>query len=332
MSAGLSFSWKRYRRRFRTPLRTGRGVFFAREGIVLRVEEHGTGADTAAGFGEIAPWDGFGGESLDDAECFLRAFRGDAPVPERLPLTRSAFAMAREMARAADGAPVEFPWRCAALLPAAGADALPSPAAKRALGFDTFKLKIGASGLRDEPRRARALLDALLPGERLRLDANGALDSLAPWLPLLEDGRVEFLEQPFSPARMARENFAALPPALAAKLALDESVTNAASLPEKWQGVVVVKPLQLGDWDAFRRWRRAAPERPVVYSSSFESAVGREAALRLMAEDPAARALAHGFDTLGVFEEDGWEAHLGGAAPPPLRWNLPKWEAWWRGL
>ncbi|MDR1497852.1 MAG: o-succinylbenzoate synthase [Puniceicoccales bacterium] len=328
MGTATSFSWKRYRRRFREPLRTGRGVFFAREGIVLRTEERGKGA----GYGEIAPWEGFGGESLDEAESFLRAFRGDAAIPKHFPLVRGAFAMAQEMARAADDAPAMPPWRCAALLPAAEEDTPPSLAVKRALGFDTFKLKIAASRFPDEACRVRTLLDTLLPGERLRLDANGALDSLTPWLPLMEDDRVEFLEQPFPPDRMARENFAVLPPALAAKLALDESVSGAASLPENWLGVVVVKPLLLGDWGAFRRWRRAMPECPVVYSSSFETAAGRETALRLMAEDPAARTLAHGFDTLGTFEADGWEAHAGGASLAPLRWSRPKWEAWWQAL
>jgi O-succinylbenzoate synthase len=184
--------------------------------------------------------------------------------------------------------------------------------ARRAAGFSTFKLKI--TGEPDSPSLdiARTLLHSLKENERLRLDANGSLSALAPWLPLLEDPRLEFLEQPFSPARMDAELAAAagasalagIPLRLVRKLALDESVSCAAPLPENWPGFVVIKPAFLVDWDVFREWRRRHPETPVIYSSAFETSVGREALLRLAAEDTAASDYAHGLDTLSAFEAD----------------------------
>ncbi|MDR2845140.1 MAG: o-succinylbenzoate synthase, partial [Puniceicoccales bacterium] len=335
VTVGLRIAWVPYRRRYRRPLRTGSGVFCERAGIVLRVED----ATGAVGFGEIAPWSGFGGETLNAAESFLNAalatlrVRGWTALEgeglRELPCTRAAFFMARqslEKQRIGAVAAAPFRLRSAALLPSdAGIEAL---SIARADGFTTFKCKIGGDGT-DDIRRVETLLGDLRTGERLRLDANGTLAALAPWLPLLADERVEFLEQPYSPERMATEDFSALAPVLLRKLALDESITNAATLPENWPGVVVIKPLQLGDWAAFRRWRETHPATPVIYSSSFETSIGREALLRLAAADALASQWAHGFDTPRFFEDDGWNAHATGAFAAPLDWTPAEWDAWW---
>jgi O-succinylbenzoate synthase len=301
--APASIVWRRYRRRFRVPLRTGAGVFHEREGILVRVKFPG---GAGSGAGEIAPWPGFGCETLGDAETFLRDYRGGA-VPRELPCVCAAVEMAWN-SLCSPFSPAVL--RSAALLAGgreAGAGSLRSLEslaalleARRAAGFSTFKLKI--TGEPDSPSLhiARTLLHSLKENERLRLDANGSLPALAPWLPLLEDPRLEFLEQPFSPARMDAERTAPAPAEISLrfvrKLALDESVSCAAPLPENWPGFVVIKPAFLMDWDLFREWRRRHPETPVIYSSAFETSVGREALLRLAAEDPAASDYAHGLD------------------------------------
>jgi o-succinylbenzoate synthase len=354
-------SWQRYHRRFPVPVRTGAGVFAGRDGLVLRVER---GPNAPPGFGEVAPWPGFGCETLDAAEHWLQANANTAnpdaigvsaniatplptPPPE-LPCLRAAFEMAREWPTTATPAAAPAP-ASEASTPSVSASVRvrvrpcesvsvrvpsgpatpPAPALTFATllfpGHDTpahlarhraartaanataavFKLKITADP--SEPARVADLLARLLPGELLRLDANASLDALAPWLPLLADPRVEFLEQPFPPSRMTPAALAALPAALAAKLALDESVSCAAPLPEAWPGVVVIKPAFLPDWAVFRRWRAAHPRTRVVYSSVFETAIGRAAALRLALEDPAAPALAHGFPPLPIFTPDPWD-------------------------
>jgi o-succinylbenzoate synthase len=297
----VSIVWQRYRRRFRVPLRTGTGLFREREGILVQVEFPGY---AGIGAGEIAPWPGFGCETLEDAENFLRDYRGGT-VPRELPCVRAAVEMAWNSI-CSPFAPAVL--RSAALLSGDGGAGegilryLETLAAvletRRAAGFSTFKLKI--TGEPDSPSLniARTLLHLLTGNERLRLDANGSLPTLAPWLPLLEDPRLEFLEQPFSPARMDAERvaLAEIPLRLAGKLALDESVSCAAPLPENWPGFVVIKPAFLVDWDVFREWRRRHPETPVIYSSAFETSVGRDALLRLAAEDAAAPDYAHGLD------------------------------------
>ncbi|MDR2430027.1 MAG: o-succinylbenzoate synthase [Puniceicoccales bacterium] len=332
MDVPARISWKKYRRAFRNPLRTGRGVFDERQGIVLRVEYSGGGV----GFGEIAPWDGFGCETLGAAERFLSELRErlasgggvNTAIPRALPCTRAAFGMARMFPPEPVPGNSRVPaLRSAALLAADAPGA--SLEALRAQGYSTFKHKIcDAAGAPAAIHCVRRLLDALLPCERLRLDANGALSGWAPWRELVADGRVEFLEQPFAPERMSGMVFDA---DIERKLALDESVGAVASLPGNWRGIIVVKPLLLGDWGEFLRWRQRHPRARVVYSSCFETAVGREAVLRLAALDPASENTVHGLGTLGVFDggDEGWEAHAGGATAPLLRWTAAEWEAWW---
>ena len=78
---------------------------------------------------------------------------------------------------------------------------------------------------------------------------------------------------------------------------------------------------------AFRAWR-ATRVGPVVYSSAFETAIGRQAALWLAAQDPAGGVV--GFDTLGRFERDGRDRHAGG---PHVRGLLDQsWDAFWQEL
>lgn len=311
-----------YRRRFRRPLVTAAGVFHERVGIVLRRECLETGC---IGFGEIAPWPGFGGESLAAAESFLRAVQSGAArweeIPRTLPCTRAARAMTERFF--AKGKMSRALLHSAGLL--AGGDCEEELRERRANGFSTFKVKIGAEEVRRERARVERLLELLESGEKLRLDANGGLASLEEWLPVLCCDRVDFLEQPFPPERMSGEFF---PEEIACKLALDESIVQADSLPEEWPGWVVVKPLLLADWTALEHWR--GKPRRAVYSSVFETAIGREALLRLAGGDARSATVAHGLDTLAALESDGWTAHAGMAEARPLDWLPEEWDAWWR--
>jgi hypothetical protein len=88
-----------------------------------------------------------------------------------------------------------------------------------------------------------------------------------------------------------------------------------------------VKPLLAGDWDELRAWR-GAHAGAVVYSSCFETAIGRQGALWLAAQDPQAGTV--GFDTLGRFENDGRDRHAAGA----MATGLPgyDWAGFWQEL
>ena len=111
---------------------------------------------------------------------------------------------------------------------------------------------------------------------------------------------------------------------VADRLALDESACAADTLPGSWPGVLAVKPVLLGDLDAWRARRAAYPQ--IAYSSAFESPFGRQAALCVAAERTAGD-FAVGFDTLGAFDDD-LDAH----APGPVAATVARDAAFWDGL
>jgi O-succinylbenzoate synthase len=159
------------------------------------------------------------------------------------------------------------------------------------------------------------------PGS-LRLDANGSLDlqTARRWTEFARaQAQVEFLEQPLP---VGHPGYASLGPD---KIALDESFLTPGGID--WSGIVVVKPLLAGDWDDLLAWRTTRAD-AVVYSSCFETAIGRQGALWLASQDPAAGTV--GFDTLGRFESDGRDRHAQG----PSASGLPgyDWAGFWHDL
>jgi O-succinylbenzoate synthase len=307
------FEFKRVRRRFRHPLRTGLGSVEAVERILLRSH-----SQRGVGYGEVAPWPGFPTETTEMALEVLRSAQGRlshlaavVDASPQLPCLAAALSSCRHWeAIAAFGGSLP----CAGLTSHDGSDV----GQKKAEGFRTLKVKI-------LPTTALADVRNLLVGfdGTLRLDANASLDLAAAraWLEFVRsEPRIEFLEQPLS---VGHAGYASLG---TAKVALDESFLTPAGL--SWDGPVVVKPLLVGDWDRFRAWRQAEPSRRVVYSSCFETAIGRQGALWLAAQDRAPAAV--GFDTLGRFERDGRDRHLSGPsahAVPDLNW-----EQFWQEL
>lgn len=313
---GGKFDFLRVRRRFRQPITTGHGTVEAVDRILLRTEDqHGVG------FGEAAPWPGFPTEDCDVIAETLRSARGSlshlrASVAARrgaLPCLSAALSSCAhwtEIASFAGALP------CAGLLTQPTAEGV---AEKLQAGFRTLKLKItGASSLEE----IRTLIAGAPAGTSFRLDANGglSLEQARAWTELARAlPAVEFLEQPLP---VGHPGYASLG---GDKVALDESFLAPGSL--EWDGPVVVKPALAGDWDELLRWRRER-RGPVVYSSSFETAFGRQAALWLAAQDPAAGTV--GFDTLGRFEMDGRDRHEAG---PLARGRLDLvWSDLWKEM
>lgn len=310
---GGHFDFKRVRRRFRTPLRTGTGSVDVIDRILLRTQ-----TEEGVGFGEIAPWPGFPTESVETALEVLRSAQGslshllssaEASRPP-LPCLRAALASCRHWQQiACFGGTLP----CAGLLGLAAEDL----DAKISAGFRTLKLKISAE---TDPGFAREILRRF--DGMLRLDANGSLDLAAAraWAYLARsEPRVEFLEQPLP---IGNHGYASLG---TDKIALDESFLTPAGF--EWNGPVVVKPLLAGDWDELRAWRQSRAA-ATIYSSSFETAIGRQGALWLAAQDPQSGTV--GFDTLGRFENDARDRHAGG----PVARGLADfdWEEFWREL
>jgi len=313
---GGKFDFLRVRRRFRQPITTGHGTVEAVDRILLRTEDA-----AGVGFGEAAPWPGFPTEDCDTIAEVLRSARGNlshlrAAVEAsngQLPCLSAALSSCahwREIEAFAGTLP------CAGLLTNPSAE---NAAEKIQAGYRTLKLKItGSSDL----AVVRALIEGTPAGTTFRLDANGglSLEQARVWTELARGmPAVEFIEQPLP---VGHSGYASLG---TEKVALDESFLAPGSLD--WAGPVVVKPALAGDWDEFLRWRRERRS-AVVYSSSFETAFGRQAALWLAAQDPATGPV--GFDTLGRFEMDGRDRHEGG---PLARGRLDiVWNDLWKEM
>jgi O-succinylbenzoate synthase len=312
MTGGF-FDFKRVHRRLRTPLTTGAGSVNSVDRIILRTQ-----SDQGTGYGEIAPWPGFPTESVEQALEFLRSAQGNLP----------------HLVAAVDASPTPLPCLSSALsscrlwdkiigfggsLPCAGLMTLSvmETEAKVAAGFKTLKVKIS-------PETSEESIHGVLsrfPGS-LRLDANGSLDlqTARRWTEFTRaQAQVEFLEQPLP---VGHPGYASLGPD---KIALDESFLTPGGID--WSGIVVVKPLLAGDWDDLLAWRTTRAD-AVVYSSCFETAIGRQGALWLASQDPAAGTV--GFDTLGRFESDGRDRHPQG----PSASGLPgyDWAGFWHDL
>ncbi len=282
----LHFRFRRYQRPFARPLKTARGSWKIREGLLVRLEDNATGV---TGFGEAAPLPDFGSETLRKAQAFLQA------VPERLPaddLSRligkappaTAFALAS--ARAALDQPETAPpeVRTAALL--AREDPLEP---LRLRGVRRFKLKLGLTQPGLEWDYVQNLVLRLEGEEMLRLDPNRAwsAEAWAFWKPRLNGiaSQVEFVEEPFPMDRFSLSRAIETAIRSPVPLALDESL-NPESLPRwaasQWPGFYVIKPSLCGDPASWLRFLLTQSER-VVLSSAFESGIGLSAIARLAA-------------------------------------------------
>jgi len=336
-----------YRRTFRHPLRTAHGLWAVREGLILRLTDdqgHSGYGEIAPipWFGTETPAQALAFcQSLEPDFWQHRTTLAETAIPPHLPATQFGLASAwadLQQARTASRFPPSpaSPLPLCALLPT-GTAALTAWPQLWEQGFRTFKWKIGVADIAQECRWLEALITQLPPQARVRLDANGGLtldsatqllewcDQLnrtAPLQPLslrergaggegqsADGGRIECLEQP-----LPLEQFAAmhhLAQQFRTPLALDESVATLAHLEDHhrrgWAGLWVVKPVIAGWPDRLRRvWRQHSP--PMIFSSVFETPIGRQAALTLAqdyAQDvPGDRAL--GFGTLGWFADE-WD-------------------------
>jgi len=284
-----------YARPLRRPLQTAHGAWSTRTGLILRF----TDVEGRVSFGEIAPLPWFGTETLAAATawCDRGAIAGSPEqslsIPDTLPACQFGFAAGQRLARAGESAPGRTsaqqptPAEVCALLPA-GATALTTWEQLWQQGHRTFKWKIGVAPVPQEVSIFRALVQALPPAARLRLDANGGLTAAAAttWLTACDSvsKSIEFLEQPLPPATLLdwlptiREQFQTA-------IALDESVATLAQLRQVYkqvgnQVVYGLKPAIAGHPDPlfdFCVQRRL----DVVISSALETPVGRNAVLKL---------------------------------------------------
>lgn len=316
--ARLNVSFKAYRRPFRVPVRTSRGSWDVREGIVLRVADDGG----RVGFGEIAPIHGFNTETFVGALAWCESLGQSVETARLLEPDRGMPCCAAAAAAAVGGmrgdddpapAPGGRRLAVAGLLPS-GWGALDALDRAAELGFTVFKLKIGVVDVQAEQSLIDRLVGRLPEGARLRLDANGGLDArtAARWLAAAEDWPVEFIEQPL-PAE-ARDDLLRLAHDHRVPVALDEAVLTADDVKRwrdrGWPGVFVIKPALSGRADALVAEIAADPA-PFVFSSALETDVGLAAGTGLALRSGITRAL--GYGTAAFFHDD----QLGGSISTP---------------
>ena len=236
-----------------------------------------------------------------------------------------------------------------ATVPAVPAEQVPAVLA-RFEGCRTAKVKVGERGqsLHDDVCRVAAVRDAMGPGARIRVDANGAwdVDQASDALAALAAYGLEYAEQPCASVEELRELRLRLARnGVDVPVAADESIRKAEDpLRVARAGaadLIVVKVAPLGGV------RRALEivggcGLPAVVSSALDTSVGMAAGVALAAALPE---LPHacGLGTVALLEGDVTEHQLvprGGevpvrrvAADPELleRWAAPAdRQAWWR--
>ncbi|MGP1382544.1 MAG: o-succinylbenzoate synthase [Thainema sp.] len=304
-----------YRRSFRQPLRSHHGAWTAREGILLKV----TDEQGEVGFGEIAPLEWFGSESLADALAFCEQLPQTLTpdcvnqIPDTLPATQMGFESAFNSAASKRIAPLTHSFlfsnslEFCGLLPT-GKAALTTYSSLYQQGYHTFKVKIGVADRVMEQAWLNELIQRFSPDTKLRLDANGGLtvEDAHRWLEWCDRNLIEFLEQPLSVDQFI--SMQTLAEQYQTPLALDESVATLTQLQDcyqkGWRGIFVVKSAIAGSPRKLHQFCQQHPIR-LVFSTVFETVIGRQAALSL-AVDLNSPDLAVGFG-VGHWFGDDWD-------------------------
>ncbi|HET9251125.1 MAG TPA: enolase C-terminal domain-like protein [Candidatus Eisenbacteria bacterium] len=339
------------------------GPVATREGALLVLEED-RDRGGHVGFGESAPFPGFGLETFASSVASLRlaakylvglpreryaAAIADlhrlAPVAA-CPCARHAIDLALHdlLARGSgvpiarmlggDGALREVAVNAAIpRLSAAETARAAREAAER--GYGTIKIKVGGAAPAEDVGRVRAAREEIGPHVRIRVDANQAwseAEAIAA-LRAMEPLGVELCEQP-APVG-AIESMARVRAATAIPIAADESVIDAAGarrlLEARAADVIVVKPMVLGGLYAARAVAALAQEfgAGVIVTSLLEGEVGRAGALHFAASlgrGRHAHGVATGVSLAGVVDA----GRLEGGMLPVARANIT--EHWFRKL
>ncbi|MEG5137180.1 MULTISPECIES: o-succinylbenzoate synthase [unclassified Microcoleus] len=330
------FEFRTYQRKFKRPLLTSHGIWDIRSGIILRlVDENGR-----IGWGEIAPLSWFGSETFEQALDFCHQLPANISlemifaISAELPACQFGFesALSNEQNSPPPSPPCQGGEKSenlsqySGLLPA-GETALQVLPMLWLEGHRTFKWKIGVAAIEEELtifQQLIASMDDLCDRQTalLRLDANGGLtySEAQKWLEACDRVTatpdlatdIEFLEQPLPIAQF--QEMVELNAIYATDLALDESAANLDRIQEcysqGWRGIFVIKPAIGGSPSQLRKFCQTH-NIDAVFSSVFETKIGRQAALNLATElSLNNRALGFGTDSWFDDNQDTWLKHL----------------------
>jgi O-succinylbenzoate synthase len=317
------FSFRYFSQKFTNPIITNHGLWEIRESVIIRLineENHVT-------WGEISPISWFGSETIEQALDFCRQLPKTITkeiiftIPDHLPACQFAF----ESSNDAGGFRLysrDFQWPDANLdltysgLLSAGKLALNQWNSLWEQGYKTFKWKIAVDHINRELEIFDLLISSLPNSAKLRLDANGGLSyqQAELWLKNCDQflPKIEFIEQPL-PADKFRE-MRELSNLYSTPIALDESIANLQQLEscfqQGWGGIFVIKPAIVGSPFRLKEFCKKH-QIDVVFSSVFETEIGRQAALQLAAElSTNNRAVGFGINHLFKEHEANWLENL----------------------
>ncbi len=278
------FHFQPYQRTFKQPLKTSHGKWEVREGIILSLTD-GAGKTS---WGEIAPISWFGSETVTQALNYCRQVSTEitaetiCSIPDSLPACQSGFESALE-AKNQNYSQLTY----SGLLPA-GIAALQQWSVLWEQGYRTFKWKVGVYPIAEELEIFAAITHSLPESAILRLDANGGLtyDEANIWLQACDNSKViEFIEQPLGVEKF--EQMQQLSNCYQTAIALDESVATfnqlQACYQQGWRGIFVIKPSIVGFPSRLRQFCQNY-NIDAVFSSAFETEIGRKSALNLAVE------------------------------------------------
>ncbi|MEA5496873.1 o-succinylbenzoate synthase [Limnoraphis robusta Tam1] len=327
------FKFSPYCRQLKHPLKTHHGTWKTREGIIIRL----TNEQGKIAWGEIAPLSWFGSETLQQALEFCQqlpqtlTLEDILEIPDNLPACQFGFESAlrytpktRFLKETGFLRELKF----SGLLPSGNAG-LPVFKTLFNQGFRTFKWKIAVHPISEELQIFKQLTQLILEtinSEKekqeiiyLRLDANGGLswEEANQWLSVCEEIKsdilkIEYLEQPLSVHQFAE--MLALNQQYSTTIALDESVATLQHIQDcyqqSWRGIFVVKPAIVGSPQKLRKFCREN-KIDAVFSSVFETPVGRQAALNLASQlsDPK-RAVGFGIGHWFQENDQSWWCEL----------------------
>ncbi|MBK1990429.1 o-succinylbenzoate synthase [Sphaerospermopsis aphanizomenoides BCCUSP55] len=307
------FSFRPISQKFTRPVITNHGIWEIRESIIIRLVD----VTGKVSWGEISPIHWFGTETLKQALDFCSQLATEITpeiifaIPDKLPACQFGF----ESALDNFGEKHEFinyqNLTYSGLLPA-GEAALNQWEILWEQGYKTFKWKIGVDEISQELHIFNSLIYNLPNSAKLRLDANGGLsyEEANLWLKICDNfkNQIEFIEQPLSvdkfPEMQELSSF------YNTQIALDESVATLQQLEycynQGWQGIFVIKPGIVGSPSRLRKFCQQH-NLDVVFSSVFETAIGREAALKLAAQlSKNNRAVGFGINHYFTEKDSNW--------------------------
>jgi o-succinylbenzoate synthase len=332
------FEFRPYQRKFVRPLQTNHGTWETREGIIIRL----TDDSGKVGWGEIAPISWFGSETFIQAIDFCHQLPNEITseiifsIPDNLPACQFGFESAGEGEWGVENGEVSnispptcptsttpstppYSLQFSALLPA-GKAALETWESLWQRGYRTFKWKIGVYPIAEELAILDLLVQTLPSSAKLRFDANGGLsyDEAKLWLRTCDELQllagtpvIEFIEQP-----LGIEDFEAMFGLCGymTKIALDESIATLAQLEtfyqQGWQGIYVIKPAIIGSPTRLRSFCQQH-QIDAVFSSVFETGIGRQSAIKLAFElSHHNRAIGFGVNHWFADDEETWLKNL----------------------